>query len=349
MKRNANTAFLAALLVSVLLAGVSGYVANQYRQSLTDSTELPSEFDSATLQEVEAYLRHREAVASVRASYIAALEAAIERQDSERIAEIQEQLISEFGETAESARKLTPELAAQDAARAEQLLQTFNEKNLILSRCIGVSLAILTLALMLVAWKVSRRVKGIVSKIVFATISGFLAWFYFQQFFYFSAGFSPPLYWISVCGLSGMFFAAGVLFPYLVQAPFVWLRALGLFFASAISFRSAIAVAIHFGRPLPVPGIEIDARAYLLASIVGAAIVLISARVIIPLKRKLELAFTGVVAAIVGGLVFEPTEDWPFIAFMLWHVVMAVAIHVSENWPWRTGKVERSLLAVGRR
>jgi len=339
MKRNANTAFLAALLVSVLLAGVFGYEANQYRQSLVESAELPSEFDSATLQEVEAYLRHREADAMNRASAIEALEAAIGRQDSEKIAEIQEQLIREFEETAESARELTLEQVTQDAVRAEHLLQMFNEKYLFLSRYIGVSLGSLALALTLIAWRVSRSVKGISFKIVLAAMSGLLAWFYFLRFSDISVGFPPLLDWLSIYGLPGMFFAAGVLFSNLVHGSLVWLRALGLIVVASISFRSALAVAIHFSRPIGV-GAEIDTRAYVMASIVGAAIVLAGARVMIPLRRVLQLASAGVVAAIVGGLVFELTEDWLFLAFMFWHIFMAVAIHVSQNWQWRTGKVE---------
>ena len=143
--------------------------------------------------------------------------------------------------------------------------------------------------------------------------------------------------------MPGMFFAAGVLFPCLVQTTFVWLRVLGLIVVAAISFRVAIGVAVHLGRPFPVPWIEIDTRAYVFASIVGAAIVLTSARVIVPLKSKLELAFAGGIAAIVGGLLFEPTEDWPFLAFIIWHSFMAVAIHLSENRQWRTAKIDRPL------
>ena len=337
MKLKANTAFLVALLVSILLAGVFGYEANQFRQSLNDAIELPSEFDS-TSQGVEAYLHRRVADASARASYMAALEAAIDRQDSERIAELQERLISEFGETAESTRELTLKRATQDLEHAEQLLRTFNEKNLILSRYTGVSLGSLAVALTLIAWWVSRSIKGFGFKIVLAAISGFLAWFYFAQFFNISAGFSPPLYWLSVYGLPGMLFVAGVLFPYLTQAPFVWLRGLGLIVLGAISFWSAVQVALKLATWEIGP--DFGLLSYGSASLVGAAIVLIGARIIVPLKRVLELALAGVVAAVVGGLVFEPTEDWPFIAFMIWHSLMAASILVSENWQWRTGKVE---------
>ena len=84
---------------------------------------------SATLPEVKTYLRGQEADAFNRVSAIVALEAATERQDSKKIAEIQEQLTKEFGETEESARGLTLEQVVRDAEYAEELFQTFNEKN----------------------------------------------------------------------------------------------------------------------------------------------------------------------------------------------------------------------------
>jgi len=340
MKRNSTTAFLALLLASVLLAGAFGYAAKQYRQNLTDFAELPSEFDSATLQEVEAHLQRRLADALAWANTIAALQAAIERQDSDRITEIQDQLISRLGETAESIRGLTLEQATRDAAQAEQLLQTFNEKSRILNRYIGVSLGSLALALTLIAWRVARSYNGIGFKVVLAAISGLLAWFYFWKSPDWGAGLPPPLDLLPDYGLPGMFFVAGVLFPYLVQTNLARPRALGLIVVATISFWSAIKVAVHFGRPLPVPMLEIDMRAYLLASLVGAAIMLTGACILVPLKRKLELALAGTVAAMVGGLLFEPTEAWPFLAFMLWHSLIAIAIHISENWQWRTSKVE---------
>ena len=335
MKLKANTAFLVALLVSILLAGVFGYEANQFRQSLNDAIELPSEFDS-TSQGVEAYLHRRVADASARASYMAALEAAIDRQDSERIAELQERLISEFGETAESTRELTLKRATQDLEHAEQLLRTFNEKNLILSRYTGVSLGSLAVALTLIAWWVSRSIKGFGFKIVLAAISGFLAWFYFLFYLSSGVGFSEVIAY----GLPGMFFAIGVMFPYLDQAAFTWLRRLGLIVLCAISFWSAIKVALQLATWEIGP--QFGILAYVSASLVGTVIVLTGARLIIPLSRTLALTLSGLVAAIVGGLVCSLAEplDFGWIAFPIWHSLMAAAIHVAENWPFRVGKSE---------
>lgn len=322
--------------MSVLLAGICGYEAYQFRQSLFEVKEIPPELDSATLQEVEAHLRGQVAVAMNRASAIAALEAAKERQDSERIDEIQEQLIREFGETADSAGELTPEQVIQDAERAEQLLQAFYEKKLMLSRYISISLGSLALALTLIAWRVSRSIKGIGFKIVLAAISGFLAWFYFLFYLSSGVGFSEVIAY----GLPGMFFAIGVMFPYLDQAAFTWLRRLGLIVLCAISFWSAIKVALQLATWEIGP--QFGILAYVSASLVGTVIVLTGARLIIPLSRTLALTLSGLVAAIVGGLVCSLAEplDFGWIAFPIWHSLMAAAIHVAENWPFRVGKSE---------
>ncbi len=267
MKLNANTAFLASLLVSVLLAGVFGYEANQYRQSLINTPE---------------------------------------------------------------------ELAAQDAARAEQLPQSFHEENLILSRYVGASLGILAIALALVAWRVSRIIKGLGFRIVLAAISGALTWFYFIKFSSAGASFSPLPNWLSLYGLPGMFFAAGVLFPYLTQATCGWLRALGLIVAAAISFWAAVQVALELATW--VIGPDFGILSYVSASLVGAAIVLTGARFTIPLHRTLALVLAGLVAAIVGGIAFKIAEPWPPSAFMIWHSLMAVVIYVAENRRLQIGK-----------
>jgi hypothetical protein len=329
MGRNANTAFLATLLLSLSLAGGFGYEAYQFRRNQIASTELPSALHSATVPEIEAYLEERLADALGRANTIAALEAAIRRQDSERIAELQESLISQFGETAEGARKLSLEQASQNAIHAEQLLQEFQGNKVILERYIGVSLGSLALALVLIAWSVSRGTKGISSKTCLAAISGFLAWFYFLGPLGLSTGW--PL-------TPGMFFAAGVLFPYLAEGSLAWLRALGLVVVATISFWLAFQLALKLATWDIGPSIGL--LAYICASLVGAAVVVSGARFIVPLRRTLELALAGLVAAIVGGIAFKLAESLLYPAFIIWHSLMAVAIHVAENWQLRSGKIE---------
>ena len=136
--------------------------------------------------------------------------------------------------------------------------------------------------------------------------------------------------------LPGVFFAAGVLFPYLKRHRFVWLRVLGLIMLSWLSFISAILVGawVDSERSNFWESQNIDAVAYVSASLVGAFIVLIGARIIIPLRHTVVLAIAGLVAGIIGGLVFiSLNSDSMFVlAVMAWHTLMAAAIYVAENW-----------------
>lgn len=68
-------------------------------------------------------------------------------------------------------------------------------------------------------------------------------------------------------------------------------------------------------------------------SLVGAAIVLTGARLLLPLKHSVELVVTGLVAAIIGGIGFVLlADDRLYLAFVLWHSVMALAIYSAETW-----------------
>jgi hypothetical protein len=74
-------------------------------------------------------------------------------------------------------------------------------------------------------------------------------------------------------------------------------------------------------------------------SLVGAAIVLTGARLLIPLQHSVELVATGLVAAIIGGFGFVLVEDDRlYLAFMLWHSVMTLAIYSAETWRLPLGR-----------
>lgn len=148
--------------------------------------------------------------------------------------------------------------------------------------------------------------------------------------FGFDAVSPEPLYF----GASGFLFAAGVLFPYLERDTSVWYRGFGLIVISALSFFCAIqtVMTLTFGKVAP------DEGAYVAASLVGAFIVLVGSRYIVPLHRSKELAVTGLTAALIGGLAFYFADVLPdhlhlnYLAFLTWHGVMAIAIHIAENW-----------------
>ena len=105
---------------------------------------------------------------------------------------------------------------------------------------------------------------------------------------------------------------------------------------SWVSFISAILVGawVDSERSNFWESQNIDAVAYVSASLAGAFIVLTGAKFIIPLHHPVVLAITGVVAGVFGGLMFiSLSSDFMLVlAVMAWHTLMAAAIYVAENW-----------------
>jgi hypothetical protein len=171
----------------------------------------------------------------------------------------------------------------------------------------------------------SNTIRGISIKIVLAAASGYCCCLVFLK------GSDSLLTRV----LMGLTFAGGVLFPYLQRDRFLLFRAFGLIVVSSISFESAVFFGLPVGNPT---GYWPDLEAFMAASLVGAAIALFGARLLIPLKNSIELLVTGLVAAVLGGFGFVLAGlERPCIAFVLWHSLMALAIHVAEGWPlsWR--------------
>ena len=172
-------------------------------------------------------------------------------------------------------------------------------------------------------------------KAVMAAVSGLIC--YAVYHFGFEGFWPEPLFYSA----SGALFAAGVLFPYLKYDRSVWLRGFGLIALSTLSYWSAIETASWVSSA----EFSIDTRAFLAASLVGAIIVLTGTRLILPLTRSIALAVVGLPAAIIGGLFFALAMEqdslfWLSFAYLTWHILMAVAIHVSENWRRRIAEIE---------
>jgi hypothetical protein len=167
-------------------------------------------------------------------------------------------------------------------------------------------------------------------KVALAAASGFCCWLVWWKNL-FDAERAFAFY-----GLSGLLFAAGVLFPYLRRDRFFWHRCLGLIAISVLSYYSAINFGIGLGGwrgfgPAP--------EGFVTGSLVGAAIVLTGARLLIPLKHSVALVVTGLVAAIIGGFGFVlVADDRYYLSFMLWHSVMTLAIYSAETWPLPIGR-----------
>jgi hypothetical protein len=154
----------------------------------------------------------------------------------------------------------------------------------------------------------SKAIRGIGVKVALAAASGYCCCFVFKN----SSEGLPSL------TLLGLLFAGGVLFPYLRRDRFLLFRAFGLVAVSSISFRSALS----FGLPIGT----------ITASLIGAAIALIGARLLIPLKKSIELLVTGLAAALIGGFGFGLVEEQRLcLAFVLWHSLMTLAIYTAEK------------------
>lgn len=127
--------------------------------------------------------------------------------------------------------------------------------------------------------------------------------------------------------LAGALFAVGILGPYLKRDRSFWLRGLGLAALGAIGYLCAFMVGIRAiaGWGLGDPGLT-------LACLVAAVVVLLGARLIVPLAHPVRLTLAGSTAAIVGGYILSlPLSMYHWVAWTLWHVVMAVAIYGAES------------------
>lgn len=168
-------------------------------------------------------------------------------------------------------------------------------------------------------------------KLVLAAVSGVACWLLFE--------FDPLDDMVAGMFVSyalfGALFAAGVLLPYLGDGRAKWLRAAGLVAVSAFSFWAAIQVAGH-GFEAKTP----DTVVYVLASLVGAAIVLVGGRLLSPLGDVVALAVAGGLYAVFGGLIFA-VSPWMWLAFPAWHVLVASAIHAARQRQARAGNAAR--------
>ncbi len=133
--------------------------------------------------------------------------------------------------------------------------------------------------------------------------------------------------------LSGLLFAAAILFPYLKRDDQVLVRALALVIASTASYFSAEWLAIDgaFAGDLGL-------ISFMIASVAGAAIVLIALVWMTPVRATSVFALCGFVAALIGGPVTYltlPDDDSIYILLghSTWHVLICLAIHFgTKNW-----------------
>ena len=183
---------------------------------------------------------------------------------------------------------------------------------------LGLSIAILTLSVMPYR-HVLRKFDSLRKKTFLAAGSGILCYGVYQ--FGFDDIWPAAIFYAA----SGVLFAAGVLYPYVDHSKAAFINYIALSVVSTASYWTAIEiVASRPGMP--------DWRAYMLASMAGATIVLLGARFIIPLRNSLALTVFGLVAAIIGSFFFVLPYSYTF-PHLFWHSLMAIAIHAAINWP----------------
>ena len=128
--------------------------------------------------------------------------------------------------------------------------------------------------------------------------------------------------------LAGALFAAGVLGPYLKRDRLLLLRGLGLVALGAIGYLCAFMVGIEAIAEWNLG----DQLGLTIACLVAAVIVLAGARLIVPLAHSIRLTLAGSTAAIVGGFMLSlPLSLYHWVAWTLWHVVVAIAVYGAEG------------------
>ena len=146
--------------------------------------------------------------------------------------------------------------------------------------------------------------------------------------------------------IPGALFGAAVLCPYLSPGRGLTLRALALTGASALSYFCAVITVLNADAWFPVAPVLMP---YLLASVIGVSIILVAARILIPLRITGTFWLLGFAASLAGGVamyagfeVFGDTTLSNIVGYCGWHILTCLAIYRGRN----SHDAERGLLAA---
>src|SRR6185503_15056604 len=167
-------------------------------------------------------------------------------------------------------------------------------------------------------------------RLALAVVSGVLCALHFRWSFY-SEGIGYG--WFDF-GIAGALFGVAVLCPYLIAGRRLMTRALALIGASALSYFCAMTTALNADAWFSVAPVT----SFLLASCIGVTIVLVAARVLIPLRVTAAFWLLGLAASLVGGVamyagfeVFGDTPSSTVVSFCVWHMLACIAIHSGRQ------------------
>jgi transcriptional regulator with XRE-family HTH domain len=131
-------------------------------------------------------------------------------------------------------------------------------------------------------------------------------------------------------GIAGALFGVAVLCPYLKAGPGLMMRALALIGASALSYFCSMMTALNADTWFSVARVT----SFVLASFIGVTIVLVAARILIPLRVTATFWLLGLAAALIGGAAmyagFEVLGDTTLstvVSFCVWHMLACIAIY----------------------
>ena len=136
--------------------------------------------------------------------------------------------------------------------------------------------------------------------------------------------------------VSAAVFAAAVLWPYLRKGRGLAWRALALVGASALSYGTAVELGEYAEGAMPSGPWDPGVGAVLLASFVGAAVVLIAARFVVPLRVTARYWAFGAVAAVVGAAaMYAGLDGFNTLGFMLgsaaWQMCVCLALFAGRR------------------
>lgn len=168
-------------------------------------------------------------------------------------------------------------------------------------------------------------------KLVLAAISGALVGLHFNARVD-EEQLGRLLVFLNAYGVPGVLFAIPILSPYLRRNDHFLPRGLALIAASMLSYwcaRSSLDIVegSTFGSS--------DVMLFIVASIIGAGIVFLAAKYIVPFNWSKRYLLLGLLAAVVGGWAFDALQNAPgpdmIFSFIAWHCIVCAALHFGTQ------------------